>query len=781
MEQERVYIGKSIPKKESLDKVTGNARYTGDLIQVGMLFCNLVISPYAHARILKIDLSKAWNIHGVRAILTGAYCDVLTGEDLRDKPIIAIDKVRYHGEIIAAVVADSEEIATRASSFIQVTYDQLPVINSPLAAIEKNSPLIHEHLDKYEHTNNANPQSGTNIANISKVRKGNIEIGRHESEFVVKQTVAFAPSDHAAMETRCALAEIKKDGTVVIETSSQAPFAVKKYMALYFGLEPSRIIVNTPLVGGGFGGKASIQLELIAYLASKAVGGRKVKIQNQREADLITSPVHIGLEAEVKLGATKEGKLKFAEITYYFDGGAYSDKAIDVVNAAVIDCSGPYSIEHVHCDGLCIYTNHPYASAYRGYGHSELTFAMERAMDCLSEKLQMDPLELRLKNAISPGDTSPTQQQLTNSNLGDLPGCIHKLREIISWDTWRIKKIDPYTIRSKGISCFWKNSSIDVNAGSGAVIMFNPDGSINLICGVVEIGTGTKTVLTQILAEQMKMDVNQIHVKMEVDTSSTPEHWKTVASRGTLMAGWAVIDAAADAIYQLKVIAEQVLRVRAQDLEVSGGRVFYVPNPLIQIEIKDICYGYTYPNGNTIGGQIIGRGTYTQKLMTYIDSETGEGRPGPEWSVGAQSVEVEFNSRDCTYKIVKAVSVLDAGKVLNQKGAEGQIMGAMNMGLGFANRETFIFDQNALVLNPTLRDYNLMRYGENPEYEVVFVETPCLEAPYGARGLGEQGLIGMPAALADALSRAAGTALTRLPLFPEYIWKTRGKTQYDSI
>jgi CO/xanthine dehydrogenase Mo-binding subunit len=421
-----------------------------------------------------------------------------------------------------------------------------------------------------------------------------------------------------------------------------------------------------------------------------------------------------------------------------------------------------------------MYTNHPYASPFRGFSHSELSFAIERTMDLLAQKLAMDPLQLRYINAIRPGNTTPTRVPLNKSNLGDLPRCIEKLREIFKWDEGPVKEVNERLIRVKGVACSWKTSTIDPNAPSGAIISFNPDGSINVMSGLVEIGQGTKTILAQIAAEKLKMDVNKIHVRLDVDTQTMPEHWKTVASRGTFMAGKAVLLAAEDVIRQLKETASTVLRAPTEDLEVANSRVFLRDNPSMGVDFKDIGYGYQYPNGNAIGGQIIGVGKYVMRHLTRIDPETGEGKPGPEWTPAAYGVEVEFDRQNYTYRVVKAVTVVDAGKVMNEKMALGQVMGAMSMGIAFAARETFYFDELGRVMNPQLRTYRPLRYGENPEYLVGFVETPQMDAPYGARGIGEQGLMGMPGALGNALSLAAGVPLNHLPLIPELIWKTKG-------
>ncbi|MFO1443830.1 xanthine dehydrogenase family protein molybdopterin-binding subunit [Bacillus sp. Bva_UNVM-123] len=765
-------IGKSVYRKESYDKVTGKAKYTDDYETNGMLHASIVISPYAHALILSIDDTEARKIPGIRAIIYGNNLP-LTGEDLRDRPPIAFDRVRYHGEVVALIVADSPIIAKRGAALIKIQYEQLPVVNSPSEALKEGTPLVHENLINYQRNASVYPEPGTNIAHRVKIRKGNYKEGFLNSDAVVEEVFAFRPSDHVAMETRCSFAEIRADGTIEITTSSQAPFRIKYLLGEYFDIDPGKVIVNTPLVGGAYGGKASMQLEILAYLASKAVNGKLVKIYNQREEDMITSPGHIGLEAKVKLGATKDGYLRAAEILYLFDGGAYSDKAIDLSRAAAVDCTGPYRLNDVWCDSLCVYTNHPYAAPFRGFSHSELLFAIERTMDVLADKLEMDPLEFRLRNAILPGDTTPTQVQLNSSNVGNLPKCINRLKELIAWDEGQIVKVNDDIVRAKGISCIWKTSTVDTDASSGVILTFNANGSINLISGVIEIGTGSKTVLAQMLAEKMRMDVNEIYVQMSVNTQSTPEHWKTVASRGTFMAGRALLNAADDVIDQLKSIASVVLRAPKEDLEVGYGKAFLRDDPTIQIDIKEICYGYTYPDGTTIGGQIIGRGTYTLRHLTYLDKNTGFGKPGPEWTVGAQGVEIEINSRDFTYKILKAVSVIDIGKVLNRKAAIGQVIGAMSMGLSFAARETFYFDAEGIVLNHQLRTYRPIRYGEQPAYVADFVETPQIDAPFGARGVGEHGLLGMPAALGNSLSVALSSKINYLPLIPELLWRVK--------
>ncbi|WP_019420772.1 molybdopterin cofactor-binding domain-containing protein [Paenibacillus sp. OSY-SE] len=765
-------VGKSVPRKETWEKVTGSTKYINDISRPDLLHAKIAISPHAHANIKSIDSSNAMKIPGVKAVITGQHYPILTGSPLTDRPPIAIDKVRYYGEPVALVVAEQEYIAEMAALQIKVDYELLRVVLSPSEAFQKDAPLIHEHLAAYKRNEEVYPEPGTNIANRTKIRKGNMEEGWRNSDYTIEVQVTLPQSDHAAMEMRCCMAEILPGGKVIIHSASQSPYIIRRAISQSFHIPLHKVIVHTPLVGGSFGGKAAIQMEFLAFLASSAVGGRAVKLVNSRELDMISSPVHIGLDARIKLGCTHEGRIMAAEILYLYDGGAYSDRGAVMSRAGAVDCTGPYRIDNVHCDSLCMYTNHPYSTSFRGFGHPELTFAMERAMDLLADRVDMDPLEFRFYNAIGPGDTSPTQTLMDRSNVGDLPMCIAKLKTLIHWDDRPLLEIDGDLIKAKGVCCFWKNSNTPTDAGAGAVILYNPDGSVNLLCGAVEIGQGTRTALTQLLAERLRMDDRMIHISTEVNTETDPHHWKTVASRSTFLVGNAILHAADDAIVQLKNIASIVLQCLPTDLDVGGGKVFRKDRSDIGIEIEKIANGYKFPNGNTIGGQVIGRGSYTMRNLTSLDPETGKGNPGPEWTVGAQAVEVELNTREYTYKIVKAASVIDAGKVINPEFARSQITGGMSMGLSFASREAFLFNDKGAIINPQLRTYKLIRYGEQPEYFVDFVETPHLEAPYGLRGIGEHGLIGMPAALANSLTLAAGVELNHLPLTPEMIWRT---------
>lgn len=761
--------GRSIARKESRDKVTGRQQYLGDNLPPGVLHAALKVSPHPHARIVSIDTAAAKAMPGVHAVLTGADHIRNIGLYLGDKPPLARDVVRHHGEPVAAVVADTLKAAKAAAERIEVVYETLPVVHSPSQALAEHAPLLHPEMADYVHIPAILPEPGSNVANRTRIRKGDIDAGFQTAEVTVEAAVTLPPGDHVAMEPRAALVRILGSGEVEIHSTTQAPFVVKGLMSIFFDLEEGRINVIAPPVGGGFGGKAGIQLEGLAYLCSRAVGGRPVRLINTREQDLISSPGNMGLEAKVRLGAKRDGTLVAADLEFLFDSGAYADYAVNISRAAAISCTGPYRIPNVRCDSVCVYTNHPFATAYRGFGHVEASYAVERAMDQLAEALGMDPVALRLRNAVVKGDTTPVQSVLDEST-GDLKGCIQKVAEAMNWNEGSRILLEDGRIVGKAVTCLWKAPAMPTNTDAGAVLTFNGDGSVNLQTGIVEIGQGTKTGLAQIVAERLGLKVSQVHVQMTVDSRVAPHDWATAASRGLFMAGRAALEACEDALAQIKRTAATALRVPAEDLTVEGGRVFLKEEPHLGLSLKEVVLGYVYPNGNAIEGQVIGRGRYISRRLTGIDPETGEGHPDLEWTLAAQGVEVILDPADGTYQIQKAVCCLDAGKVINPALARGQIAGAMAMGLGYAACEGFQFNRRGQVINDDLRDFKILRYGDAPDYHIEFLETPQLDGPYGARGLGEQAVIGMPGALAGALSRAAGTALMNLPLTPESIW-----------
>lgn len=624
-----IAVGRSIQRKEAWDKATGRARYTDDLPVSGLLAARLLTSTFAHARIRRIDISKAQAVRGVKAVLTGVEYPELFGPLVMDRPALARDVVRYAGEPVAMVVAQDEPTAEMAARLIEVDYEPLAVALTPTQALAGGAVLIHEQADGYKKVMaDIYPEAGTNIASRYRMRKGDTAEAFKRCDVTVQRQFFLPPSDHLAMEVRAARAEISSEGNVLITTSSQAPYAVRKQIAETFMIPSGQIQVCVPFVGGGFGGKAPVFLEILAFLASRSVGGKAVRLTIPREQDMASAPCRIGLEADIKIGATKDGMIQAAEMTYRLDCGAYTDISPYMTKAIAVDCTGPYHIENLSCDALCVYTNHTYATSYRGFAHESYTFCVERAMDILAQKCAIDPLEFRIRNAIHPGSLTPSQILCTGSLTGDLTQCLGKVKELSEWDGGLAVKVKENTVRARGVACLWKTENPPTNAISGAFITFNPDGSVNLNTGVVEIGSGGQTQLVQILAERLKIDPEQVHVVMEVDTRIGPEHWKTVASLTGYMAGHAVVRAVDDMLDQLRSNGAQAFGCPVEEVEVAGGRVFSIKSPEKFIPLKDIVQGYKSPSGESIGEPVLGRGGFMLKGLSVLDPQTGRGRTG---------------------------------------------------------------------------------------------------------------------------------------------------------
>lgn len=757
-------LGTNVVRKDACEKVTGQAQYTADKLSPGTLFAAIVKSTVAHGAIRCVDTSKAENAKGVAAVITGDQHPLLCGVLLRDRPTLATDRVRYFGEPVALVVAGCEADARAAAALVEVTYDPLPVVGTVQDALT-NQTLLHT-TPYAKLVEDVYPQDGTNIASAYAVRKGDMAQGWAACDYIVEQHFSLPATAHAAMETHCAEAEIKADGRVEITASTQSPYTVKELVSSFFDFEEGKVRVHAPLLGGGFGGKSNVQLEILAVLASQAVGGKKVRILNSRYEEFTTSPSRLAMEADVKIGVDKLGKIQAADLKYYLDCGAYTDIAPYMSKAIAVDCTGPYNIENLSCDSCCVYTNHNYATAFRGFGHESYTFCIERVLEQLSEQCGLD---VRALNAIKPGDLSPTQVEITASNAGNLSVCIQKLETML--DCKARMDLGNGKVRASGMSCLWKTPNPPTDAVAGAVITFNSDGSLNLITGVVEMGSGGQTMLAQLLAEKMRMRVDRIHVVLDTDTATAPKYYKTVASMTTYLAGRAVMQAADDALNQIKQHAAVVLRAQAEDLDYGDERVYLKHLPKYSVGFQDLVQGVKYPDGNAVGGQVIGRGSAIFHHLSPLAQDTGKGNVGASWTVGAQAVEVEYDTTDHTYRILKAATVMDVGPVVDPKATRGVIQGGMSMGLSLASREHLVYDAECINQSTSFRTYNVLHIGEEPQYLIEFVETPQLDAPYGTRAFTEHGIIGMPAALANALSRAAGVPLNQLPLTPESIWR----------
>ncbi len=752
-------------------KVSGKAKYNDDNVNSSCLQARILTSVLAHARIISINTSGAFGVPGVRAVVTGKDCVQLIGSVLQDMPILAIDRVRYFGEPVAIVVADEEWQAAQGTKQIQVQYEPLPVINALEDALAPNPTLVHPALMQYTHTvDGIFPEMNSNISNRTKIRKGNMSYGWACCDISVEGDYHLPQASHAYMETRNARAQILPNGQICIHAASQGAHAARALIAKFFRLPESRIIIETPFVGGAYGGKVNPHPEIMAFIASRAVNGQEVRVSLTREESFYSSACKIGAKVHMKLGADKNGRLQALKADFFIDSGAYADTSPIMTRAVAASCSGAYSIPCIECDAVCVYTNHVYATSFRGFGHEVSTFAIERTMEKLAQKLGLDSAELRRINAVREGDYTPTQVKVTLSNSGNLEACISRARQLIEWEKGAVVKADTHLVRAKGFACFSKTSSSPTDASSSAIVQFCSDGSVNLSCSVIECGPGMTTALPRILSERLHISLDKIVINMQVNTHAHPEHWKTVASMSTYMAGNAIIAAADDALRQLKVHAALALRCTPEDIVLENETAHLKEDASVSLPFKDIAFGIKTQEGNAMGGPVIGRGHFIMKHLSKLDKETGKGQPGPYWTVGAQAVEVEYNRYEHTYRLVRAVTVIDAGRVIEPECASGQVLGAMSTGLSLATRENYIYSASGELKDTSFRTYKIMHFAENPLYTVEFIETPNVSGPLGARGVAEHGVLGMPPALANALSRAANVQLDSLPITFETLW-----------
>ncbi|MCL1994302.1 MAG: xanthine dehydrogenase family protein molybdopterin-binding subunit [Spirochaetes bacterium] len=771
------YIGKSVNRHDSYEKVTGSAVYVGDISLAGMLFGKFKTSPHAHANIISIDTAKARALPGVRAVITGKEASNKLGIYMVDRSIIAVDKVRYFGEVVAAVAADSLKIAEEAVCLIDVVYQELPPVLDVKAAFSPDSPLVHENMAGYKWIQGAYfPKPGTNIANHAKIRRGDPDKAFALADIVLENTFSQPQVFHAPLETHAVIATWGHKDRVKIHSSSQSPFSVRDLFAHAFGLPKANVEVSVPYIGGGFGCKSGIHLEPLTALLSKAAGGRPVKLVPSREEECSTLPCRQGLVAKIKTGITKDGRILAEEAEYLFDAGAYADYGVNISRAASITGCGPYNIENVKVDSYSIYTNHLFGTAYRGFGHPEVFFAIERQRDLLAKKIGMDPLAFRLKNLLATGNTTITGEIVTD-NTGRVDLCLKKVADSIGLSAeYSQKDREAWEkagkFRAKSATVLQKAPAMPTWSATSAVIKFNEDGTVLLSVGSIDMGQGTYTVLQQITAEMLNMPIERVYIAPEVNTNLSPYDWQTVASRMTVLCGNAVSEACEDLKDQLMEMATIVLRAARHEIEFGPECLYVKQNPHEKVSFQRLCMGYTYENGNAIGGPLIGRGRAIAQGLTNLDPETGQGRPALDWTYGAHGVEIEVDKKTGNIEILNLVTCMDVGRVMNEALLKGQVVGGVLQGLGTTFSEQLQYDDKGRLLTRNFVDYKIPTIKDMPAKTAVFsVETPQLDGPYGARGCGEHPLVGITALVANALSRATGIECFEMPLSADYVYR----------
>ncbi len=772
-------VGKSVQRVDMYDKLTGTAQFADDLqFGPGLYYGRLVRSPCAHALVKHIDSTKALRLRGVKAVVTGQELPAQIGLYLKDRPVFARDRVRYVGDPVAGVIAVSEEIAEDAAQLVEVQYEELPAVFDPLEAAQPDAPLLHPDLGKYEVASFIFPQPGSNISEHFKLRKGDTESAWSRCAAIVEGTFRLPQIQHVPLETHIAVAKWESSGQVTLWTSTQSPFAERDLIAQSLGIPHGNLRVVAPYVGGGFGGKAGVSMEVYAVVMARAVKGHPVKLRMTREEEFVGTTTRQSLVARTKIGCDAEANLLAMETQYYFGGGAYNDYGVNIARAAGYSCTGPYDIPNVKGDSYCVYTNLPIGSAMRGFGMPEIHWGIEQIMDQLAEKVGMDPAEFRRRNCVRTGDTILTGMEMPQI---DLVACIDKVTEAAKWHN-REKPAAPHKKRGKGIAIMWKAPAMPPNPGSSAVLRFNEDATVQVEIGAQELGQGAFTVAAQIAAHALGVPYEWVRVSAPIDTKFSPYEWQTVASRITWSMGNAIKVAADDAKRQILNMVADHWGEDAANLDIKNGRVISYRSER-ELPLKNMVV-YGLPNEDFEGwkgGPVVGQGKFMPTYVTNLDPETGQGtRAVVHYTVGAQAVELEVDTDTGQVEILTVASAYDVGKAINPDLVMSQIEGGAVHGAS-STFEALRFDDQGQPLNSDLADYRIMTAVDAPrEIHGDFVETPLEDGPWGARGVGEHVMVPTAPAIANAIHDALGIRFNDLPLSAEKIFLAlRGKEQKE--
>jgi CO/xanthine dehydrogenase Mo-binding subunit len=750
-------VGKSIIRVDALQKASGRALYTDDLKLPGMLYGKTLRSPYPHAAIKEIDVSAAYEVPGVKAVVTGRDFPYFQGLFIHDEPFIALDKVRYIGEAVAAVAASTLEAAERGLERIRVVYEPLPAVFDAIVALKPEAPLVHDDPASYPHAKFCGPVAKTNICSLFKLRKGDVDRAFKEADFVLEGTYTSTWKQHASLEPHVAIGLFDPSGRITVWTGNDGPHRCLREIALAMKIPFSNVRVISSFQGGGFGGTGGLRPETIAVALASKANHRPVKVTYSREEVFTSTLVRHPAIVRSKAGVMKNGRIVAKEIEIFWNTGAYGEKGPGVCRNASMTSAGPYNIDNVRIDGYCVYTNNPVSGPMRGFGVPQTAFAYESQMDEIAHLLKMDPLELRLKNAMDENSQAVWGERIISIGLKD---CLKKAAQGVAWG-----EPSKGRNRGKGIACMQKFTSTGQGVTS-AVVRCNLDGSLEILTSTMEIGQGSMTVLSQIASEALNVPLEKIRVSL-ADTDYTPFDASTTGSRSTFHMGNAVFLACQDIQKQAIQLASDLFDVpeellRFEDGKVAGQRVEGIS--IVELIEK------SFPGSIGGGGDLVGRATFHTKTGTEVDPETGQGkRPAAFWMYGAQAVEVEVDPETGKVEILKLVTAHDVGKVINPTNCEQQMEGAMAMGIGNALLEEINIDDGQ-VFNPSFESYKIPTSCDLPQdVETLFVEKPHPEGPYGAKGMAEPAIAPTSAAIGNAIFDATGVRLNEVPFAPEKI------------
>lgn len=755
MKSARAYqvVGRAESRSDGDDKVTGKAIYAVDVKLPGMIHGRILRSPYAHARLARVDASKAESLPGVFAVITRADQARLRmfGAAYKDQTIVAVDKVRYAGDPVAAVAAIDEATADEALALIDVDYEELPAVTGLEEALAPGAPLVHEANATGgelmgQHYEAPKEFSGTNLCYRFSYGKGNVEEGFKKADQVFEDVFTFPRVQHFSMEPHATVADFEGD-RLTLWAATQEPFTLREHLADIFRLPLNKIRVIVPYVGGGYGGKLAVKTEpLAAALAWKAK--RPVRLAHTIEESFKTVSRHPA-RVSIKTGVMNDGKLVARQCLIHMETGAYADAGPRVTQKAGYRCFGPYRLPHMQTDAYTVYTNTVPAGAYRGFGTLQVTWAYESQMDIIAEKLGLDPLDFRLKNLLRKGELYTPGDTPVDCDLR--AGLLRTAKEI----GWKEKKKPN---RGKGLAVCMKDGGGTYKVSSAAVKL-NADGSVVLLTGTVEVGQGARTALSQVVAEELGVPFDAITVA-QLDTDVTPYDVNTNASSSTVVMGLSVQRATQDLKRQLLRHAARILKTPASRLAIRGGKVHAGKESLSFEQLMHKIF-------LSKAGELIGRGAY----QDVKNNKAALGSPTTFWEISWGGAELEVDRDSGEIKLIKYVSLADVGQAINPVLCEGQDEGGVMNAIGHTLLEEMIYKDGQL-LNPNLVDYRVPTFAALPvEFESVLVENHNGPGPFGSKGTGEGGLLPVAAAVGNALYQATGLRLYDLPLTPEKVWR----------
>ena len=738
-------VGRSLPRLEARAKVTGAADYTHTMRVPGMLYAKMARSTVPHGRIKSIDVSAARAVPGVYAVYTGediktVIPDPYYGPAFHDQPILALGKVHYIGEPVAAVLAADPHVAEHAAQQIVAEYEELPAVFDEIEALE-NKVLVHDELKPattFADLKHLKGRKGTNCALDFRLRRGDVDKGFAQAAHVFEHTFKTQKVLHLAFEPHASIADYKDDG-VTIHSSAQGPSFVRTEIARLLGWPENRVRIKVPYLGAGYGGKLYIKMEALA-LALSMLSRRPVKVALTMEEVFFTITKHPST-FKIKSGVDKDGRIIARKCEIWWNGGAFADIGPRVTQKSGFTASGPYDIENVSIDSYALYTNLPPAGALRGFGIPQVVWAYECHTDMIARALNRDPLDFRKQNLLRDG-----RPQATGTILKDaaVELVLDTIADRLDWK----KPFDRGTgilKRGRGFAVALK--AVIAPTTSVAIVNIGGDGSCTLYCGTIDMGQGSDTAMAQMVGEVLNMPAESIRV-VPRDTDVVPYDMGTLGSRSLFHMGHAVRLAAEEA----KAKIEQLRRDVG---EPEGSNA-----PLAELFQKR--YGMQ-------AGNIIGSGTYKPDYIAP-DSASGQtANAAPFWMAAGAGVEIEVDTQTGHVRITRLINAADVGNPINPKIVETQLSGGSLMQLGFTMFEKMQID-NGQVTNASLADYKIPGIHDVPPVmENIMVENYQSNGPFGAKGVGEVATFGVSSAIANAIEDAVGVRLTELPLTPEAV------------